>query len=116
MTEKDEYFKGPLKASEGPPALVKTLEKPPEIEQRRKQLRELADKFLGAWGPYLAQEAKWRAIEAQYKESSMSLVEAMCAYKSFKLARNSMLIEYDIEKDSGELDVSPLTNLDAGQK
>ena len=108
MTEKDEYFRVPPKAS------IQTLEKPPEMERRRKELRTLADRFLKAWGPYLAQQAKWRAIEAQYKESSMSLVEAMAAYKSFKLARNSMLIEYDIEKDSGELEISPLTNLDGG--
>ena len=90
------------------------FKKPSEAEQRRDHLRKLADSFLHVRGPYLAQQARWRAIEAQYKESSMSLVEAMAAYKSFKLARNSMLIEYDIEKDSGELEVSPLTNLDGG--
>jgi len=88
------------------------FQKPSEAERRRKHLTVLADRFLDARGNYIIQEAKWRAIEAKFIEDSKNLRMGMKEYKSFKLARNSMLIEYDIERDSGELEVSPLTNLD----
>ena len=90
------------------------FKKPSEAEQRRDHLRKLADSFLHVRGPYLAQQAKWRATEVAFQGASDNLLKHMRDYKSFKLARNSMLIEYDIEKDSGELEVSPLTNLDGG--